>query len=76
MKITKVIIEGDSQVILNAIRKESTPNWHLQSKLEYTVMILKLFEEIIVKYIYREDNKEANILANKGANEEDNLTKN
>jgi len=25
--ITKVVIEGDSQIILNAIRKRSTPNW-------------------------------------------------
>ena len=34
LKIKKLIIEGDSQIILNALRNRSTPNWMINSKSE------------------------------------------
>lgn len=37
--INKLIIEGNSQIILNALRKRETPNWILNSKLEYALAI-------------------------------------
>lgn len=32
LKINRIIIEGDSQIILNTLRKRKTPNWVLNLK--------------------------------------------
>jgi ribonuclease HI len=66
-----LVIEGDSQIILNAIRKCSTPNWVLNSKLEEVLNILDQFTDIQILHIYRESNKKVDQLANKGADGED-----
>jgi ribonuclease HI len=66
-KIPKLIIEGDSQIILNALRKRVTPNWKINSKLEEVVKKLDLLEEVIIQHIFREGNTEADKLANEGA---------
>ncbi len=41
--LSKIIIEGDSQIVLNKIRKKKTPNWVLNSKLEEVLNILDCF---------------------------------
>ena len=41
--VSKVIIEGDSQIILNALRKQDTLNWTLNSKLKEVLMRLDSF---------------------------------
>ena len=69
--INKLVIEGDSQIILNALRKRKTPNWTLNSKLEYALAIVDQFEETNIKHIYREGNREVNNLTNKGADGEE-----
>lgn len=74
--IEKLIIEGDSQIILNAIRKGNTPNWKINSKLEYALTLIDKFEETIIQHIYREGNKEVDILTNQGANGENFVIKN
>ena len=33
IRVPKVIIEGDSQIILNALRKQDTPNWILNARI-------------------------------------------
>jgi ribonuclease HI len=65
--ITKVVIEGDSQIILNAIRKRSTPNWVINSRLDYVLNLLDRFEDYHICHIYREGNSIADQLANYGA---------
>ena len=65
--ISKLIIEGDSQIILNAIRKRSTPNWILNSRLQEVILLLDKFEELKICHIFREGNSEADVLANFGA---------
>ena len=42
--LTRVIIEGDSQISLNAIRKCATPKWILNSKLG---KVLNLFDQFV-----------------------------
>ena len=69
--IKKLIIEGDSQIILNALRKRKTPNWVLNSKLEEVFKLLDLLEQTKIQHIFREGNKKADLLANKGADRED-----
>lgn len=65
--ITKVVIEGDSQIILNAIRKRSTPNWVINSRLDSILKLLDHFEDYQICHIYREGNLKADRLANQGA---------
>ena len=70
-EIKRIIIEGDSQIIINAIRKHQTLNWVMNSKLEYVLSLIDQFKETRFQHIYREGNNEADKLANKGANGED-----
>jgi ribonuclease HI len=68
LNFPKLIIEGDSQIIINAIRTKKMPNWILNSKIEEINHILESFPEILVKHTYREGNSDADNLANLGAN--------
>ena len=68
--LPRVFIEGDSQIILNAIRQKKTPNWVLNSKLQEVLLIMSNFEDIFISHIYREGNSLADELANKGADGE------
>ena len=43
--VSKVVIEGDSQIILNAIRKCFTPNRILNSRLGEVLDLLDGFED-------------------------------
>ena len=70
LRICKIHIEGDSQIVLNAIRLKKTPNWLLNSKLQEVLILLEQFEEINISHIYREGNLLADELANKGADGE------
>lgn len=65
--ISNLIIEGDSQIILNALRKRDTPNWILNSRLKEALSLLDKFAEIRIYHIYREGNSKADKLANLGA---------
>ena len=73
LKLRKIHIEGDSQVVLNAIRHKKTPNWILNSKLQEVLILLEQFEEVNISHIYREGNLLADELANKGADGESSL---
>ncbi|XP_059067866.1 uncharacterized protein LOC131858594 [Cryptomeria japonica] len=64
--ITKLEIEGDSAIIINAIRKKETPNWKLNGMLEKALEILDNFEDYTVNHIYKEANRAADELANLG----------
>lgn len=65
--LTKVEIEGDSQIIINAIRTRKTPNQNLNSKLGDIIDILDTIPQFEIKHIYREGNTDADKLANQGA---------
>ena len=62
----KLIIEGDSQIILDTIKKCSTPNWTLNSRLDEVLTLLDSFEDILIQHIYHEGNHKVDYLANKG----------
>ena len=68
--LSRIFIEGDSQIVLNAIRQKKTPNWVLNSKLQEVILNLEKFEDIFISHIYREGNLVANGLANRGADGE------
>ncbi|XP_059066571.1 uncharacterized protein LOC131857838 [Cryptomeria japonica] len=60
-------IEGDSAIIVNALRKGNMPNWRLNTLLSKAIDLCKGFDRFIVNHIYREGNKRADELANMGA---------
>ena len=62
--IKKLVIEGDSQVILNEIGKKGTPNWQFNSKLEYALELMDKLEAVQILHIYKEGNKRADALEN------------
>ena len=68
------MIEGDSQIIINTLRKGVTPNWILNSQLETIIKSLSKFEEVIFLHIYKEGNKEVEKLANSGTDGFNTLT--
>ena len=56
LSLTKIVIEGNSQIILNVIRNRVTPNWVLNSKLEEVISLIDRFEDIGICHIYQEGN--------------------
>ena len=66
--LTKIVIEGDSQIFINALCKRSTPNWVLNLKLEEILKLLEKLETFQLVHIYREGNTKADNLENLGAN--------
>ena len=70
-KFTRLIIEGDSQIVINAITKCQTPNWVLNSKLEKVLGPIDELEGTRFQHIYCEGNTKADELANKGVESED-----
>lgn len=71
MGIRKLIIEGESQIIVNTLRKRRTLNWIIDSKLEIVLNIIDKFEETRFLHIYQEGNKIENHLAKRGVDGED-----
>ena len=64
--LSKIVIEGDSQIVINALRRRSTPNWVLNSKLEEILNSMEKLEIYQLSHIYREGNTKADKLANLG----------
>lgn len=56
--IKKLFIVGDSQIIMNGLRKWKTPNWIINSKLKVVLILLDKFDEIRIKHMYWEGEKE------------------
>lgn len=59
-------IEGDSAIIVNALRKGSMPNWRLNTLLSKALDLCRDFYRFTVNHIYREGNKRADEFANLG----------
>ncbi|XP_059068483.1 uncharacterized protein LOC131858991 [Cryptomeria japonica] len=62
----KVIIEGDSQIIVNDISKSSFQNWKLGKWIPYINKLLGSINSFELKQTFREGNKVADLLANVG----------
>ncbi|GLJ49221.1 hypothetical protein SUGI_1039330 [Cryptomeria japonica] len=62
----KVVIEGDSQIILNGVTKKSYTNWRLNEQIPRIDHLIQKLEDYQVKHIYHEGNCVADLLANQG----------
>ncbi|XP_059068482.1 uncharacterized protein LOC131858992 [Cryptomeria japonica] len=67
LRIHKVEIEGDSALIINAIRNKGMSNWKLKGILDKALELLNYFTDFTINHIYREANLAADALANLGA---------
>ncbi|XP_059078011.1 uncharacterized protein LOC131876591 [Cryptomeria japonica] len=63
---SKVEIEGDSQIVINAVIKQTTPNWKLQQYLDDIKQNLNRIQQYKITHVYREANRAADQLANEG----------
>ena len=67
LEVTKFIIEGDSQITLNTVRKPITLNCVLNSKLGELLNLFDQFNHSQICHIFQEGNQKADYLAKKGA---------
>lgn len=66
MKVSKLHLEGDSQVIINAIAKGNTLSWKLSHWVEIIHEKLNSFEDFRVSHVRRGANAVADLLSNIG----------
>ncbi|GLJ07489.1 hypothetical protein SUGI_0068130 [Cryptomeria japonica] len=64
--ISKVLIEGDSQVIINDIIKSNFQCWKLSKWLLRINHLLELIDTFEIKHVYHEGNRMADYLAKLG----------
>ncbi|XP_059065181.1 uncharacterized protein LOC131857107 [Cryptomeria japonica] len=65
--VEKLVVEGDSTIAINAMRKGSILNWMLDILLSRDLNLGKAFKKIIFNHIFQEGNSRADELANMGA---------
>ncbi|GLJ27097.1 hypothetical protein SUGI_0531370 [Cryptomeria japonica] len=68
-RINKLVIEGESQVILNWISSSKFQNWQLDNWTPRIKTFLDLIGDFHIQHVYRERNKVADVLANLGVEE-------
>ncbi|XP_059067669.1 uncharacterized protein LOC131858447 [Cryptomeria japonica] len=68
MKVEKVHLEGDSQVVVNAIMKGVTPNWRLNKFITLICSKLKTFQDFCISHVRRSGNVIADRLSNVACN--------
>ncbi|GLJ45439.1 hypothetical protein SUGI_0956710 [Cryptomeria japonica] len=71
--ISKVLIEGDSQIIINGIINSKLECWKLRKWLPQITHLLDLIDTFEIKHVYREGNRLANYLTNLGVVCNDNM---
>lgn len=64
--LTKVTIEGDSQIIINGVTKRKFQSWKLNKWLPRISVLMDKIGDFEFRHSYREGNKVADILANMG----------
>ncbi|XP_059073731.1 uncharacterized protein LOC131874396 [Cryptomeria japonica] len=63
---SKVEIEGESQIVINAVIKQKTPNWKLHQYLDDIKQNLNRIQQYKITHVYREANRAMDQLANEG----------
>ncbi|XP_057862869.2 uncharacterized protein LOC131071167 [Cryptomeria japonica] len=60
--LNNILVEGDSEKAINAIKRKNTPNWRLQGILDNIIASLDKIENYEAKHIYKEANSEVDAL--------------
>lgn len=61
--LNNILVEGDSEIAINAIKRKKAPNWRLQGILDNIIASLDRIESYEEKHIYREANSEVDSLS-------------
>lgn len=61
--VRKLHLEGDSLIIIQAIKFGESKAWHLQNYVKSIAQDLETFDDFVVSHIKREGNREADILS-------------
>ena len=64
--VKKLIMEGDSKLIIQVVQDVWTPHWHLKPIIEDIKWLASEFQHISWKHIYRDANFMADALAHVG----------
>ncbi|XP_059068266.1 uncharacterized protein LOC131858830 [Cryptomeria japonica] len=72
----KLVIEGDSQIILNGISLSKFQNWRLNNWLSRIKMLLDSLGDYHIQHMFREGNKATDALANLGIEEPESTLEN
>ncbi|GLJ44589.1 hypothetical protein SUGI_0937180 [Cryptomeria japonica] len=70
-KIHQLIIEGDSQLIINGVTKSNFHNWRVKNWLPSINEHLKTINNYKIAHVYQEGNQVADYLANMGIGKRD-----
>ncbi|GLJ14905.1 hypothetical protein SUGI_0242610 [Cryptomeria japonica] len=70
-KVKNLIIEGDSHIIITTLIKSQTPNWQLDYIIQEARELLSCLDSYQIMHCYRETNRMADILANRGCEQEE-----
>ncbi|GLJ54074.1 hypothetical protein SUGI_1157640 [Cryptomeria japonica] len=68
--ISKIVIEGDSRIILDGIVKKCFSNWKLDTWSTRIGLLLSKFDDFRVHHIFWEGNKVTDFLANQGISDD------
>ncbi|GLJ44327.1 hypothetical protein SUGI_0927970 [Cryptomeria japonica] len=68
--ISKIVIEGDSRIILDGIVTKRFSNWKLDTWSTRIGLLLSKFDDFRVQHIFQEGNKVADFLANQGISDD------
>ncbi|XP_059068467.1 uncharacterized protein LOC131858982 [Cryptomeria japonica] len=58
-----ILVEGESKIAINVIKRKNTLNWRLQGIQESIIASLDRIENYEAKHIYKEANSEADVLS-------------
>lgn len=75
MKVQRLHLEGDSQVVINSIAKGNTPCWKINRWVSTIREKLKSFVEFRVSHVRRGANVVADLLSNIGCDMDSYMTK-
>lgn len=64
----RIHLEGDSEIIINGIKRGNMEAWHLDQSIQQIKELLLDFDDFKVSHCFREANRVADRLANLGAN--------
>lgn len=64
--IWRLVIEGDSEVVLNTLKGMALPDWRFQPIINDANEIIKGLPDVSIRHTLREGNKVADFLANWG----------
>lgn len=65
-RFLKVILEGDSQLIVDILKGDSVVPWRIRDTMDNSKMHKRFFTHYRIQHVYKEENFSMDIAANEG----------